>query len=55
MTKIDVLDEVIEILIRKAMEDDPVKQNLEQKSKDQNSRSEKEDGVYSAICYRKQA
>jgi len=55
MTKIDVLDEVIEILIKKAMEDDPMKHNLEQKSKDQISRGEKEDGVYTSTCYRKQA
>lgn len=55
MTKTDVLDEVIEILIKKAMEDDPLKQNLVQKSKDQISRGEKKDGVYASTCYRKQA
>jgi len=55
MTKTDVLDEVIEILIKKAMEDDPLKNKIEQKSKDQISRGEKEDGVYASTCYRKQA
>ncbi len=56
MTKIEVLDDVIELLIRKAAEEDQQNRNLRPKSSEQLlSRSEKENGVYSSPDYRKQA
>ena len=45
MTKIDVLDEVIEILIKKVIKD-------EKKLKKQIVRGEIEDGLYSSPCNR---
>lgn len=55
MTKIDVLDEVIELLIKKAMNDEPPKQNLKNRSSEHILRGGNENGVYSSSGYRKQA
>lgn len=55
MTKKEVLDEVIEILIKKAMQNDLPAPNFEQKIKEQIAGGERKDGVYTSTCYRKQA
>lgn len=60
MTKQEVFDEVIEILIKKAMEDrfliyKASNNNLNRKPNMSNSRGEKENGVYSSSGHGKQA
>jgi hypothetical protein len=55
MTKTDVLDEIIEMLIKKAIEDEPPKQSLKYSSRELISRGEKENGIYSSSGYREQA
>lgn len=55
MTKKEVLDEVVEILIKKVMENDLPAPKLGQKIKEQIAEGESKDGVYSSTCYREQA
>ncbi|PYG87003.1 hypothetical protein LY28_02381 [Ruminiclostridium sufflavum DSM 19573] len=54
MTKTDVLDDIIELLIKKAAEDERQKHDLKKRSNEL-ARGEKENGVYSSSSYRKQA
>ena len=55
MTKKEVLDEVIEILIKKAMENDLSVPKLGQDIKEQIAGGGNKDGVYTSTCYREQA
>lgn len=55
MTKKEVLDEVIEILIKKVMENDLSAPKRGQEIKEQIAGGERKDGVYTSTCYRKQA
>ncbi len=52
MTKKEVLDEVIEILIKKVMENDLSTPKLEIGIKEQIVGGGNKDGVYTSTCYR---
>jgi len=53
MTKVDVLDDVIEMLIKKAMDEETPKHNSTQESYKQILRGEKVNGLYSSSGKRK--